>query len=391
MNKKLIAAAVSAAVVAPVASQADVVVYGNITNAIVSADTDSFADPNDKNGAILTESRTDIDTVSSRVGIKASSDLGNGMTANGRYEWATGSDNADQAFGTTRLAKVGLSGSFGSVDVGQQWSTFYNTIGSMVSPNYSVGVPLGGYFRTGNTIQYTNSFGPVNLGLDIRADDDEGGRDAQGDGVGVGITFNPASNLTVGLAYDSSDGVPGAAGSKADTEETDLVDDSGNPITRNIDAVAPTHDEGDSEIFGIAVKATFGGFWASAGYQSEEVDGAAAIACVPTPNAQGACDDNLADYIPGRAAREEVETDYYQLWVGGALSDSTSWTLGYGESEEEQKGVEDITTDRVALAVNHKLGGGMHLFFEYQDGTTEQKGAKDLEANKALLGFRINF
>ena len=58
MNKKLIAAAVSAAVVAPVAAYGDVTVYGRINNAL---DIDDISSKPDADGS------TDISGVSSRI------------------------------------------------------------------------------------------------------------------------------------------------------------------------------------------------------------------------------------------------------------------------------------------------------------------------------------
>ena len=74
MNKTLIAAAVSAALMAPVAAQADATIYGRIHNGIAIADSDG------PDG-----STTDLNNGGSRFGIKASSDLGNGLTASAHY------------------------------------------------------------------------------------------------------------------------------------------------------------------------------------------------------------------------------------------------------------------------------------------------------------------
>ena len=79
MNKKLIAAAVSAAVIAPVAAQAESSFYARVNNAI---------DINDLSG----DGTTDVSGVSSRFGFKGNTDIGNGMTAHGRYEFSTSSD-----------------------------------------------------------------------------------------------------------------------------------------------------------------------------------------------------------------------------------------------------------------------------------------------------------
>ncbi len=398
MNKKLIAAAVSAVVIAPVA-QAEVAVYGNITNAIVLNDT----------GADGANSTTDISGVGSRLGVKASSDLGNGMKANGRYEWATLSDHAGEPFDTTRLATVGLSGAFGSVNVGQQWTSFFNNVGTLVSPNYTVGVPHGSLFRTSNTIQYSNSFGPVNLGIDVRLDDDGGDsrdadgefegdqRDGQGDGFGIGITFNPISSLKIGIAYDDTDGYTDPEG-VAGTDGVGLTAAdvaTGMGKAEGSDFAGPTHptnvEVGANDIFGIAGKLNFGNFWVSAGYQIRNQDGEKGIAADGDVNTEG--------YIPATAGTEK-ETTYYQLWVGTTIGEKTSLALGYGESTEEADGrAIDTETDQWAFAANHDMGGGFHLFFEHQDGSTSSGGddvglgssKETVDPSKTFLGMRINF
>ena len=104
MNKTLIAAAVSAALMAPVAAQADVTVYGRVHQGI------QIVNP------AMGDSTTDFVGIGSRFGIKASSDLGNGLSASARYEFGVISDqdkNKDKvSIDKTRIATVGLSGPF---------------------------------------------------------------------------------------------------------------------------------------------------------------------------------------------------------------------------------------------------------------------------------------
>ena len=82
MNKTLIAAAVSAALMAPVAAQAEATVYGRVHQGIAFVNNDEA------------DSTTDFINVGSRFGIKGSSDLGNGLTASAHYEFTTSADTA---------------------------------------------------------------------------------------------------------------------------------------------------------------------------------------------------------------------------------------------------------------------------------------------------------
>ncbi len=192
MNKKLIAVAVAGIVAAP-AAYADISAYGRINNRIVIADNDDV----------------NMQTSGSRFGFKGSGDLGNGMSAFARYEFATTTDHAKSGAGLgNRLSFVGLSGPFGSISLGQQWSAYFQNFGTHASLNIingpgqmsnSVRSWLG---RTGNTIKYANSFGPVSLKLDARVDDDG---DGGGNGFGGGVTINPMDNFTIAGAFDSDD------------------------------------------------------------------------------------------------------------------------------------------------------------------------------------------
>ena len=380
MNKKLIAAAVSAVVIAPVAQAQDgtpPTVYGNVTNAIFLAGGDA-------------DSTTDISSVGSRLGVLASSDLGNGMQANGRYEWALPSDDAGQAFSTTRVATVGLSGAFGSVNVGQQWSSFYNNVGVLVSPNYTVSVASDAWpFRTGNTIQYSNSFGPVDLGVDVRLDDE---RDGQGDGFGIGLTFRPISNLTIGFAYDDadgSDGGPGTAPVPVVNAVPATATTPGTAAVARTPAVQAIQDGADIERFGIAGQLSFSNFWVSAGYQTKDDSEADAIAYTELGN-NAVFDD--ADDIPGVNARGEEETTYYQLWVGTTVGETTSLALGFGNSTAEMEGrAVDTEIDQWAFKADRTMGGGVHLFFEHEDTSREDAEDGKTDSSRTFLGIRVNF
>ena len=149
MNKKLLALAVSAAIMAPVAAQAESSFYGRVDNAL------DFKSPDES------DSTTDLNSFSSRFGFKGSSDLGNGLTASARYEFSMTTDKEQNNINDLRLGFVSIAGNFGSITAGNQWSSFYDTFGTLMSQSYSIGYFLyssvmGGAFRTSNTIKYAN-------------------------------------------------------------------------------------------------------------------------------------------------------------------------------------------------------------------------------------------
>ena len=336
MNKKLIAAAVSAAVVAPVAAYGEVAVYGRINNAI---------DLNDLSDAPGADGTTDISTVSSRFGVKYSQEMGNGLTAHGKYEFGTttdkekSEDNGDSSGGIedVRVATVGLSGAFGRVDVGNQWSAYFDTFGTLVSPTYTLGYYIyssigGGPFRASNTIKYSNSFGPLYLELDVRFNESNESSDQaekiRGDGVGLGLSWAVVDGLTIAVATDTEDGVAGAGGAA---------------------------DGPDTERTGIGIKYSAGGFWISAGTQSYEVD-------------------------------DGAEVDSTIIYVGGNFSENTNWLVGVSEADTGNNAVDDPS--QTTWGVYHNLGGGLKLFYEavaLEDEASARDGARH------LLGMRVDF
>ncbi|WP_424947488.1 porin [Candidatus Spongiihabitans sp.] len=387
MNKKLLAAAVSAAVMAPVA-HAESSFYARVNNAI---------DINDLSG----DGTTDISGVGSRFGFKGNADIGNGLTAHGRYEFSTVSDKEGTGVGDTRLASVGLSGGFGRVDVGNQWSAYYDTFGTLVSPTYSLGYYLyssvgGGPFRTSNTIKYSNTFGPLYAELDVRLDDGGSEHDdaekIHGDGIGLGLSFSVTDNITIAVAFDSEDGTDGTDavdatdGSPAVPASDDFaaaavpiisangVITPGTPQigTAAVDAVAPTAavpagpDAPDTDRVGVGVKVNLGAVAVTLGWQNYSVD----------DNENTAVDD-------------EVDIDTMFINASGSLGEKTSWYLGYSEADDGADAV-PATDDSTQLTwgIYHNLGGGMKLYYEATSLDSENKG---WDGDRHYLGMRIDF
>ena len=105
MHKKLIAVAVAAALVAPLASQAEMKIYGRAHVSVDQLDDG-------------TESGTNVSSNSSRIGFKADKELENGMTALFQAEQEIRYDNGSGADWASRDSFVGLKGDFGMVRLG---------------------------------------------------------------------------------------------------------------------------------------------------------------------------------------------------------------------------------------------------------------------------------
>jgi predicted porin len=215
MKKNLIALAVSAAMVAPVAVMADVTVYG--IGQVELSQTESQASGS--------ESQTTVNDANGmgRVGVKASEDLGNGMTAMAGFEFkadssdnntdggsctassASTTDEAGETITTTttcsaknggasltgRDSYVGLKGGFGTVMAGRLKSTYKYTGGvkydAFVATNLesrgNAGMSgkvgrqnaLGHSSFVSNLLGYSNKFGPVDVDVQYLPGTDDSG------------------------------------------------------------------------------------------------------------------------------------------------------------------------------------------------------------------------
>jgi predicted porin len=147
-----IAMAVAGVVAAPVAVQAGAdEVYASARVGVEYQDTGGTAD-------------TNIRSVSSRFGARGETDLGNGLTGFGRYEWGVDFNDSDgdlEGDGSisTRHRFVGLKGDFGSALVGQTYHTFYNfAVGATDVPWVASGDNQVAYVgRTDDALTYAGS------------------------------------------------------------------------------------------------------------------------------------------------------------------------------------------------------------------------------------------
>lgn len=350
MNKKLIATAVAATFAAP-AAMADISAYARINNAL------DFFDPDGG------DTTTDLRNVSSRFGFRGEADLGNGLMAHGRYEFSTftdregnrlsivDTDGDGQADGTiggntrggindTRIGTVGLSSeNWGRLDAGNQWSAYYNTVGTHMSPTYSLGYYLyssigGGPFRASNTVKYSNTWGPVSFELDTRFSQDSAltGADVEKigadngedflDGYGIAASIAATPDFTIAVAVDS--------------ELFDVGDDTDRIGVGFSFAITPMH--------------RIAGGW-------QNID-----------TGTGGRDDDSAIL-------------FYHGNDGGA----NSWSIGYGVGEQA-----GFDPSMIFLGGYHNFGEGFRAYFEAAL-LDEDSNPELSDANQLILGFRYDF
>jgi predicted porin len=116
--KKLLPLAIAAAMAAPAAAMADATVYGKIHAAYDITDTSINWD--DDIDQIYKDTVTRLNSHNSRVGIKGSEDLGNGLKAIYQLEFAVDiAEDGEGGLVKGRNQFVGLAGGFGTVLVGR--------------------------------------------------------------------------------------------------------------------------------------------------------------------------------------------------------------------------------------------------------------------------------
>jgi predicted porin len=308
----------------------EVQLYGRVNNAYVM---------NELDGTGFDEDSTNVSTIGSRLGVKASAPVGDGLTAHARYEWSTSTDDETGAFGDTRLGYVGIKGDFGNVQVGNQWSTFYNMVGTHLDPTVTVGAVLYSTaadlpYRVSNAIQYSNSFGAVNLSAEVRLSDEDDPDETpnadtekigESDGHAIGLSTTVADNLLLAVAVDSQDGVGTA---------------------------------GDEDRVGLAAKWSSGNWWVSAGLGETDIDDL------------------------GTATQT-------QFHAGMDFGNGLSGFVGFGETEIDPDGGSKEDGDAVSLNLTKRLGGGFRVYYEGLIAGTEDILGYDQDWH--IFGMRIDF
>lgn len=115
MNKPILAAAVAAALVLPVA-QADTILYGS---ARVSIDYNDYAQQDSRNWDIVNDD--------SRLGVQGMEDLGGGLSAVYQYEFGVDMTEGGN-WNSNRPKFVGLKGGFGTLTLGTQDTPYYHVV-----------------------------------------------------------------------------------------------------------------------------------------------------------------------------------------------------------------------------------------------------------------------
>ena len=120
MKKSILALAVASALAAPLAVQADTILYGSARVSVDYVDIDTPG----------VGTSWDVFNNASRLGVQGSEDLGGGLSAIYQYEFGVDvTEGKRENFESNRPKFVGLKGNFGTVTLGTQETPYYHVAG----------------------------------------------------------------------------------------------------------------------------------------------------------------------------------------------------------------------------------------------------------------------
>lgn len=221
MNRNLLALAIGATLALPMAAQAAPTVYGQLNLSV-----DYVSEDDGLNTPTSETEEAQVNSNSSRLGVKGEEALGNGLSAVYMAEWAVSGDTAGTTDLTGRDRFLGLKGAFGTVKLGAYDSPLKDSQGGVDQFNdmnlLDMGNFLTGENRLDNVIGYESpkiaDLLTVNAALQsgeetgaFAGDDD--------DGVSVAVAIE-TGGLYVGVAMDNN---------VVDGLANDIVDDNFGP------------------------------------------------------------------------------------------------------------------------------------------------------------------
>ena len=173
---------------------ADTTIYGSVRSGIYHLDSEGGTKASWDLGSVDAGDLASGDKLWSRIGVRASHDLGNGMTGGLHIEKRL--DNF-----RTRHQNVWLSGAFGRITLGQQGTPFHSAVSWDNTNLFGNWTDIHGGSR-GQGIKYSSMLdGPVNFEAMVR-DDDSMGIGGQGlDQYELTASFSMADVATVSAGY----------------------------------------------------------------------------------------------------------------------------------------------------------------------------------------------
>ncbi len=365
MNKKLLALAVAAAMVAPAAALAEATMYGKVRLAVEGHDHDYGAD------------NVQINSHSSRIGVKGSEDLGSGLKAVYKLEFGVGisgpnwdKDNGMEFgkddFMSDRNAFVGLAGDFGTLVIGRHDTPLKMSTGKLdyfgdTAADYNAPY-LEAYKdrRANGTVAYIT---PNMGGLTIAAaavPGENNEADGLADAYSIAAMYNN-SGIIFSAAYEAGDTDINTLAGTDDAMITAVMGE--NTVTR--EAEVQVGDLAQTRV-GLGYDAgtwRIGAVWEN--YDLEMEDYSMTVG---------------GEAIPVTAA--DVDQDTYTVGAG--------FDFGNNTLKAKYFDVED-TRDGFAVGLDHNLSKRTQAYLLYADSSDEVVGSNDIDHSVWALGMNHKF
>jgi len=238
--KKKWLAALSSALMTPV-TMAEVAISGSIRSGIEHTGSDWQVIDND-----------------SRLRFQFSSDLADGQNAYMNYEFRVNAAQGSMVTGDKKLLSfIGVKGDWGSLSLGAQWSTAFNTVGTFIDKSFWYGGSSLEcvQYRMNHSMMFAASLGGLSLMADAQMDTSGGTLDRST----VGGLFSNGTLSVAAMYQHADDDCLGVAGGLS----LGHVDLSGGFVERASGAI------------GWDINAAFGYLWID--YHSSDSAGAAIV------------------------------------------------------------------------------------------------------------------
>lgn len=214
MNRKLLALAVSAALAAPLAAQAAPTVYGQLN---LSVDMVDYEDDFEK------VDQWEVNSNSSRIGVKGEEALGNGYSAVYKIEYGVGADDGSAGTLTddngddvdsvlsSRDVYLGLKGNWGTVKLGRYDSPLKTSQGAVDQFNDMTYTDMANILRGDNRL--SNSIGyespkiadAITAKVTLQPGETTDGDDGPADAISASVAYE-AGAFYAALAVDQGSG-----------------------------------------------------------------------------------------------------------------------------------------------------------------------------------------
>jgi len=219
--KRTILAAAALAAAGFAQAQSNISIYGIMDTTIRYTTNESVAGDNRLQHG-------DGHLTGSRIGFRGTEDLGGGLKANFNLESGIFPDTGALGAGGNlfgRNATVGLSGNWGSVNLGRQFNTGHDMIGSLHSmavPNLGIVGFHSQYTTTrfDNSIKYRGAFDGLELGA-VYALGEVAGDNSNSSKYGASVAYK-TGGLRVGAAYQVRNTVTTYYGTTVPSSDSDM-------------------------------------------------------------------------------------------------------------------------------------------------------------------------